>query len=51
MDNRWDTAAMAAILIIAVLVLTGPLAILFGADSRELHAERSRAWWPGAPRR
>ena len=43
---------MAAIIIITALVLIGPLAILFGADSRELYSsERSSAWWPGAPRR
>src|SRR5262245_44786509 len=36
------------LLVVAFLIGIGPLALLFGADSRE---DDPRGWWPGAPRR
>jgi hypothetical protein len=39
--------AMGALLVIAVVLLSGPLAILFGADSRRYD---DRSWTPRKPR-
>jgi hypothetical protein len=39
---------MADIIILLFIVLLGPLAIVFGADSRTWD---DRGWWPGTPRR
>lgn len=36
------------LLVLAFLVLLGPLALLFGADSR---VDDPRGWWPALPRR
>jgi hypothetical protein len=41
---------MGAILVLMFIVLVGPLALLYGVDSR-LYEERPRGWWPGAPRK
>jgi hypothetical protein len=32
------------------IVLIGPLALLYGADSRVYREDDRRGWWPGAPR-
>jgi hypothetical protein len=36
-DNGADNGDMGAFLIIGFLVLVGPLSLLFGVDSRNLH--------------
>ena len=39
-----------SILFLAFLLLIGPLAVLYGADSRP-HDERDRrTWWPASPK-
>ncbi len=38
------------ILIAAFVLLIGPLAVLYGADSRS-GIRDERRWWPGAPRK
>ncbi len=38
------------LLIIAFILLVGPLAVAFGADSRVIDTRDRRRWWPGAPR-
>jgi hypothetical protein len=40
---------MGGILVIAFILLIGPLSLLYGVDSRP-YEERPRGWWPGAPR-
>jgi hypothetical protein len=35
------------IVVLLFLVLVGPLAYFFGADSRGLGTDRDRGWWPG----
>ncbi len=40
---------MGGILILTFILAVGPLAVLYGADSRPYEA-RQRAWWPGTPR-
>ena len=47
---RGDNYLMAAYFIIGFLLLAGPLALLYGADSRTLDTRDRRRWWPGAPR-
>lgn len=42
---------MEALVILLLLVLIGPLAVLFGADSRIVEDRERRGWWPGAPRK
>jgi hypothetical protein len=39
-----------AILIISFIVLVGPLAVLFGADSRVWDDKDQRGWWPARSR-
>jgi hypothetical protein len=41
---------MGIIVIVILLVVVGPLSLLYGVDSRPV-SERQQAWWPGAPRR
>jgi hypothetical protein len=41
---------MGIIVIVILLVVVGPLSLLYGVDSRPV-GERQQAWWPGAPRR
>jgi hypothetical protein len=41
---------LGAIVVLAFLVLIGPLSYFAGADSR-LVAKRNRDWWPARPRR
>ena len=50
-DNDADAWGMGFILVLAFLLLVGPLAVFFGADSRRLGDRDQRGWWPGAPRR
>jgi hypothetical protein len=38
---------MAAFLFLTLLVLAGPLALVYGVDSR-VYEERARRWWPGS---
>jgi hypothetical protein len=38
------------ILVLAFVLLIGPLAVLYGADSRIPDDRDRRGWWPGAPR-
>jgi hypothetical protein len=39
---------METLLVVAFLILLGPLAIFFGVDSRSLDERDHRTWWPGA---
>jgi hypothetical protein len=34
---------------LAFILLVGPLAYFFGADSRIYDERERRGWWPGAP--
>lgn len=49
MDSRAHHTPMGLIVVIILLVVVGPLAVRFGADSRPT-GERPEAWWPAAPR-
>jgi hypothetical protein len=40
---------MGILLVILMLIVVGPLALVYGADSRDTSC-RSRNWWPAAPR-
>jgi len=40
---------MGILLVIFMLIVVGPLALVYGADSRDT-SRRSRNWWPAAPR-
>ena len=40
---------MGILVIIILLVVAGPLATRFGADSRPT-GDRQQAWWPASPR-
>ena len=42
---------MGSLLIMAVVLLVGPLSLLYGADSRRFDERDRRSWWPGSPRR
>lgn len=37
------------VVVLVILFLIGPLAVLYGADSRPTERD-SRGWWPGRPR-
>jgi hypothetical protein len=37
------------VILLAFILLVGPLAVLFGADSRPVERD-DRGWWPGSPR-
>jgi hypothetical protein len=39
------------ILVLVFLLVIGPLALLYGVDSRPIEDRERRGWWPGAPRR
>jgi hypothetical protein len=41
---------MTGLAFLAFLILLGPLALLFGADSRISDERDLRTWWPGTPR-
>jgi hypothetical protein len=49
MDSAADDKGMGLALFIIMIVVVGPLAVMYGADSRPTTG-RSRAWWPAAPR-
>jgi hypothetical protein len=40
---------MGILLIIVMIAIVGPLALIYGADSRDT-SSRQRSWWPAAPR-
>ena len=40
---------MGILLVIVMIVLVGPLALVYGADSRDTES-RPRSWWPAARR-
>ena len=40
---------MGILLVILMIVVVGPLAVAYGADSRD-RCDRRRAWWPADPR-
>jgi hypothetical protein len=40
---------MGILLVIVMIVVVGPLALVFGADSRDT-SSRPRGWWPASPR-
>jgi hypothetical protein len=44
-----DDTDMGLLFVIIMIVVVGPLAVLYGADSRPT-SDRSREWWPAAPR-
>jgi hypothetical protein len=44
-----DDTDMGLLFVIIMIVVVGPLAVLFGADSRPTYG-RPREWWPAAPR-
>jgi hypothetical protein len=39
---------MATVIILLVFLAIGPLAVLYGADSRGIGMRDRRSWWPGA---
>jgi hypothetical protein len=41
---------LGVLLVIAFVILVGPVSILYGADSR-ITRDRDRGWWPATPRR
>jgi hypothetical protein len=41
---------MTALLFLAFVFFLGPLALWFGADSRDRDPDDMRGWWPAAPR-
>jgi hypothetical protein len=49
MDRAADDTSMGLLLVIIMIVVVGPLAVVYGADSRDT-SKRSREWWPAAPR-
>ena len=49
MSPAADDRGMGFLFFIIMIVVVGPLAVLYGADSRPT-AGRSREWWPAAPR-
>jgi hypothetical protein len=40
---------MGILLVILMIVVVGPLARVYGADSRDT-SSRPRGWWPASPR-
>ncbi|HEY7259727.1 MAG TPA: hypothetical protein VH459_11685 [Gaiellales bacterium] len=40
---------MGLLLVILMIAIVGPLALAYGADSRDTAARR-RSWWPASPR-
>ncbi len=38
------------LVVLILIVLVGPLAVLFGADSRPVEDRERRGWWPATPR-
>jgi hypothetical protein len=45
-----EVTIMGGILVISFIVLVGPLAVLFGTDSRIWDKKDRRGWWPARPR-
>jgi hypothetical protein len=44
-----DDTGMGLLIVILMIVVVGPLAVAYGADSRDRNG-RSREWWPAARR-
>jgi hypothetical protein len=40
---------MGILLVILMIAIVGPLAVAYGADSRDT-TSRQRSWWPAEPR-
>jgi hypothetical protein len=40
---------MGILLVILMIAVVGPLALVYGADSRDA-TSRPRSWWPAEPR-
>jgi hypothetical protein len=38
-------------IVLLLLVIAGPLALLYGSDSRRYDERDRRTWWPGTPRK
>jgi hypothetical protein len=38
------------LVVLIFIVLVGPLAVLYGADSRPVDTRDRRTWWPASPR-
>ena len=49
MSPAADDTDMGLLFFIIMIVVVGPLAVVYGADSRDT-SKRSREWWPAAPR-
>jgi hypothetical protein len=41
---------MAALVVVVLIVIVGPLAVIYGRDSRPIERD-PRGWWPGTSRR
>jgi hypothetical protein len=41
---------MLIFLVLVAVLLSAPLAVLWGADSRVIDDRDRRAWWPASPR-
>ena len=51
MDEHADPRSMGFALVLAFVLLVGPLAVVYGVDSRRWDDRDRRGWWPGSPRR
>ncbi|MGI8824103.1 MAG: hypothetical protein ACR2JC_00375 [Chloroflexota bacterium] len=49
-NKKDDAGDMEVFLLVAFILLIGPLAVVFGADSRSWDERDQRGWWPGTPR-
>ena len=45
-----DNMNMITAFILVLVLLSGPIAILFGDDSSRFDTRDRRRWWPGTPR-
>ena len=48
MGRSGDPEVVGSFLILLFALLVGPLAVLYGVDSRPLARGRGERWWPGA---
>jgi hypothetical protein len=46
---RADHEVVAIYIVLTIALLIGPLAVLYGADSRPHDERYRRTWWPGTP--
>ena len=49
MGQGADDTGMGLLFVIIMIAVVGPLAVVYGVDSRPTTG-RSREWWPAAPR-